>query len=166
MNSIFTRRSVRKFSDKPIEQEKIVKLLRAAMQAPSSMNSQPWEFIVISDKEKLTKLSTFSPYASSLKWADIGIIVLGNPDRMILPEFWEQDLAAATQNILLEACELDLGAVWYGTAPQQDKMDFVQKMFETNHKPFCVIGVGYPLKENANKFVDRYDPTRVTYIKD
>ena len=61
MNSIFHRISVRKYEDKPVEKEKIMEILKAGMQAPSACNQQPWEFYVVTDKEKIQKLSKVTP---------------------------------------------------------------------------------------------------------
>ncbi len=167
MNSIFTRRSVRQFTEQVVESEKIEKLMRAAMQAPSAGNQQPWEFLIVSGKDNLAKLSEYNPYASCLKGANIGIIVLGNTERMRIPELAVQDLGAATQNILLEATELGLGSVWFGTAPDEGRMGFIRKLYSlpTNLMPYSVIAIGYPRDENANHFTDRYDESRVKYIK-
>ncbi len=166
MNSIFTRRSVRQFSEKVVETEKVEKLLRAAMQAPSAKNQQPWEFIVLKDRSKLDKLSEFKAHAQSLMSANLAIIVLGNNERMQHTNKWEQDLAAATQNICLEATELGLGTVWLGATPDTKSMDHIRDLFllADNLIPFSVISVGYPKDENANHFVDRFDESRVTYI--
>jgi nitroreductase len=167
MNAIFTRRSVRNFLEKDVEMEKIDKLLRAAMQAPSAANQQPWEFLVVTGKENLIALSQCSPYAASLKNAKVGIVVLANQERLMFKDYWQQDLGAATQNILLEATELELGTVWYGTAPDQERMKYIQNLYDLqeNLVPFSVIAIGYPKKEDANSFVDRYDEKRVHYIK-
>ncbi len=166
MDSIFTRRSVRQFCDKKVEDEKIEKLIKAAMHAPSAFNQQAWEFIVVRGRENLVKLSDYNEYAKSLKTADTAIIILGNTQRMILPEYWEQDLGAATQNILVEATELELGAVWLGAAPEKSRMKYICDLYnlDKNLLPFAVISVGYPKHEGANKFVDRYDASRVRYI--
>ena len=167
MNSIFTRRSVRSFLEKEVEQEKIDKILRAAMQAPSAMNQQPWEFIVVKGRENLHKLSGYNPYAGSLNSADFAIIVLADHSKMVLPEYWEQDLGAATQNILLQVTELGLGAVWLGAAPDTQRMDYIKNLYNLDRdvKPYCVISVGYPKQENANRFVDRFDPNKIRVIQ-
>ncbi len=167
MNSIFTRRSVRQFTEQVVESDVIEKLMRAAMQAPSAGNQQPWEFLIVSGKDNLAKLSEYNPYASCLKGANIGIIVLGNTERMRMPKLADQDLGAATQNILLEATELGLGSVWFGTAPDEGRMSFIRKLYAlpANLMPYSVIGIGYPKDENANHFIDRYDESRVKYIK-
>ncbi len=167
MNSIFTRRSVRNFLDKEVEQDKIDKLLRAAMQAPSAGNQQPWEFVVVTGRENLDKLSEFNPYAGSLKLATLGIIVMGSTLRMKMPDYWQQDLGAATQNILLQATEMGLGSVWYGCAPEKDRIQWVQEFCELDATllPYSVIGLGYPKDDEANKFVDRFEADRVHYLK-
>lgn len=167
MNAIYTRRSVRSFLEKDIEQEKVEKLLRAAMQAPSAWGQAASEFIVVQNREVLGELAKFSPYSGSLTKAPLGIIVLGNLDKMKMPEYIQQDLGAATQNILLEAVELELGGVWYGTMPEEEYMTHVRNMFELpeNLVPYSIVGVGYPKRDNANTFVDRYDESKVTYIR-
>ncbi len=166
MNAIFTRRSIRHFLDKEVEQEKVEKILQAAMQAPSACNGQPWEFIVVRGKENLEALSKYSPYAGSLKKANVGIVVLGNTQKTPYPDYLQQDLGAATQNILLQATELGLGTCWFGTCPDKARMDYLSKLYQLeNHlMPFCVISLGYPDKENANHFVNRFNPSAIRYI--
>lgn len=167
MNSIFIRRSVRSFQEKEVEKEKIDQLLRAAMQAPSAGNQQPWEFIVVRGKTKLEELSRLSPYSSSLAGANVGIVVLANKERFRFAENWEQDLGAATQNILLEATDLGLGSVWYGVAPVSERMEYIRNLYNLEEKilPYSVIAIGYPKDENANRFVDRYDDSRIRFVE-
>lgn len=166
MEIIFNRRSVRKYQDRPIEADKVDRLIRAAMQAPSATNQQPWEFIVIDDRETLVKLADFSPYAKMLPGAALGVIVL-EKQNMRAPLFTEQDLGAATQNLLLQAAFEGLGTVWMGVGRGSEREAFLTEMFSLPEsvKPFAVIAVGYPEDENANRFVDRYDETRVHYNK-
>lgn len=165
MNSIFTRRSIRTYEDKKVEDEKIEKLLRAAMQAPSAHNQQPWEFVVVKDRELLIKLSEINKYAKMIGKASCAIIAVANTDRIIMEEYWQQDMAASVQNILLEAVELDLGAVWTGVAPRELIVDNVNEIlhFPKNIIPFAVIAIGYSQKQNVYK--DRYDESRVHYEK-
>lgn len=167
MNAIFTRRSIRSYQEQAIEPEKIEKLLRAAMQAPSAGNQQPWEFIVVQDKNTLEKLAGVSPYAKPVANAPLAFVLLANGEGLRFPEYWEQDLSAATQNILLQAVELGLGAVWLGVAPVKERMDYLKDLFNLPEKvkPFCVIALGYPAAGQENKFVDRYDAKRVHYEK-
>lgn len=166
MNAIFTRRSVRTFLNKDIESVKIERTLRAAMQAPSAANQQAWKFLVVKGREKLSELSKYNPYAECLKNANIGIIVLWDKSKMILPEHWEQDLGAATQNILLEATEQGLGSVWLGTAPNKDRMKYIQKLYELDETliPYSVVALGYPQDKSTNYFIDRFDENNVCYL--
>lgn len=167
MNSIFTRRSVRQFKDKEVSSEQIKKLVQAGMQAPSAWGQKAWEFIVVSGRENLDKLSTCHTYTGCLKSATLSIIVLGNTEKMREPTQWEQDLGACTQNILLQATEMGLGSVWCGVAPNKSNMDFVTNLYNLpqNLKPYCILGIGHPVQENANRFVDKYDETVVRYVK-
>ena len=165
MKEIFNRRSIRKYANRPIESEKLDRILRAAMQAPSAGNQQPWEFLVVQEPELLEQLSSMSPYAGPIKGAAAAIVLLGNEAHMRFPENWQMDLSAAAENILLEAVHLDLGAVWLGVAPLEDRMGYVSKLFNLPKtiRPFGVIAMGYPAAEN--KFVDRYDERRVHFDK-
>ena len=165
MKEIFNRRSIRQYLPQPVEKEKLERLLRAAMQAPSAGNQQPWEFIVIENQELLQKLALMSPYAAAIKNAPAVIVMLGNKSKMKFPENWQMDLSAAAQNILLEAVHLDLGAVWLGVAPLEERVHYVEELFKLpeNIWPFGVIALGYPAGEN--KFIDRYDAERVHYNK-
>ncbi|MBR5873880.1 MAG: nitroreductase family protein [Oscillospiraceae bacterium] len=166
MDIIFNRRSVRKYTEQKIEPEKIDRMLRAAMQAPSAGNQQPWEFIVIDDKETLVKLADFSRYAKMLPGAALGIVVL---ERQTLkyPPLVEQDLGACVQNLMLQATEDGLGTVWLGISRGDEREAFVAEMFNLPEsvRPYGVVSIGYPEDENANHFVDRYDETRVHYNK-
>ena len=166
MNSIFTRRSVRKFLDKAVEPEVIDRMIRAAMQAPSATNQQPWEFIVIDDRQTIDRLSDFSPYAKMLPGAPLAVVIL-EKQGMRAPLFTEQDLGAAAQNMMLQLVEDGLGSVWMGVGRGSERETFLTEMFSLPEtvKPFGVFAIGYPADENANKFVDRYDETRVHWNK-
>lgn len=164
METIFNRRSIRKYEEKAVEREKIEKLLRAAMQAPSAGNQQPWEFIVIEDKGRLKKLSEASPYSKMVANASVTIVLLSRKEGAKFPPCIPQDMAAAAQNILLEAVQLGLGAVWLGIAPIQERMDYIKNMFSLPRgiEPFALIPVGYP-DDQKNEFIDRFNATRVHY---
>lgn len=166
MNSIFTRRSVRQYQDKKVETEKVERILRAAMQAPSAVNQQPWEFIVIDDKATIEKAAQFSPYAKMLLEAPLAIVIL-EKQNVIAAAFTQQDLGACTQNLLLQVVEEGLGACWMGVSTGDEREKFLSEMFGIPHdvKPFGVISIGYPVSEDANRFVDRYDASRVHYNK-
>lgn len=163
MSAIFSRRSIRKYEKTPIESEKIEKLLKAAMQAPSAGNQQPWEFIVVENNQMLKNLSLTSPYSKMVAEAPLAIVLIGNQSHMKYPENWEQDMSAATENLLLQAVELDLGAVWLGVAPLQERIDYIRSIFKLpdNIIPFAVVPVGYPAEEG--KSIDRFDKNRIHY---
>ncbi|MDD3172323.1 MAG: nitroreductase family protein [Herbinix sp.] len=162
MNAIFQRTSVRKYENKEIENEKIELLLKAAMSAPSAANQQPWEFYIVKDKDIIDKLSNCSPYAKCVKGAPVAIVNCYRKD-IEMPEYAEIDLSACTENILLEAVELGLGAVWIGIAPLVDRMQSVKDILgiPDHLHAFAIIPVGYPINEDNQQ--DRYDKTRVHY---
>ena len=163
MNEIDIRRSIRKYRQEPVQAELIEKLLRAGMQAPSAGNQQPWEFVVVTRKDRLQTLSQMSPYASMTASAAAAIIPVADSGRFRHPDFWQQDMAACTQNILLEAAALGLGTVWLGVAPLEDRMNYLRKEFEIEPGkfPFGVISIGRPEDEGGNRFIDRFDPSRI-----
>ena len=166
MNPIFTRRSVRLFSDEEISDQDLDKIIKAAMQAPSAMNQQCWEFLVVKNRDALNELVNYNVGAKMLKDAPLAIIVLGNMNRVVSQSSWQCDLGAVTQNILLEATTLGLGAVWLGTINNSDREKFISKQFNLSDNliPYSVISIGYPKNDNANYFLDRYDESRITYI--
>lgn len=168
MDSIYTRRSVRHYTNQEVEPEKVECLLRAAMQAPSARDQQAWEFLVVRGKQKLHHLSSFATSFSPIQKANVAIMVMANPKKLSLPRAWEQDLGACTQNILLQATELGLGAFWCGlvaTVPEE-KWQHIRKAYAipSHFLLYSVVAVGYPAKEKANYFVDRYDPSCVRYL--
>lgn len=164
MESIFKRISVRKYEEKPIEQEKIEKILRAAMAAPSAGNQQPWEFYVVKDKATIQKLAKCSPYAGCAANAPVVIVPCLKTEGLRFPELDEIDLAIATEHILLEITELGLGGVWLAVAPFDDRIAIVDEALdigETLHA-FALVPVGYPAEDRPQQ--DRYDKSRVHYI--
>lgn len=166
MDTILKRRSVRQFLDKKVEEEKIERLLRAAMQAPSATNQQPWEFIVVDDKNLIDKLAQFSPYSKLLLGAPLAIVCL-EKQGVRAQELAPQDLGACTENLMLQAVDEGLGTVWMGVGKNNPREEFIKDMFNLPEtvRPFNVIAVGYPSEENANKFVDRFDESRIYYNK-
>ncbi|MBP3704743.1 MAG: nitroreductase family protein [Clostridia bacterium] len=161
MNAIFKRTSVRKYTEQPIEPEKTELLLRAAMAAPSACNQQPWEFYVTANKDKLAELSACSPYATPTAGAALAIVPCYRKEGLIAPSYAEIDLSACVENILLEAEELGLGAVWMGIAPGRERMENVRRAMSITDdlEPFAIIAVGYPAAESKQQ--DRFDPARI-----
>lgn len=159
--AIFTRRSIRKYQDRPVEEEKIEKLLRAAMAAPSAMNQQPWEFYVVKNKEKIRELGDATPHSRCVSGAPLAIVVCQKTGPKPSPAFADVDCAIATENMLLMATELGLGTVWIGTCPVESRVEKVGEILSLPEglKAFALIGVGYPAEEKGP--VDRYDEKRV-----
>ena len=164
MNNIFKRTSVRNYKDISVEDEKIELILKAAMAAPSAMNQQPWEFYVVTNREKLIELSDATPYSKMVKDSAVTFVVCYRNDSL-REMFREIDCAACTENMLLEIEDLGLGGVWIGVAPKEDNMENVRKIMDIPEilSPFALVACGYPEKEQAQK--DRFNPERVHYIK-
>jgi len=133
-STIFTRRSIRSFiKEKKVEQEKIDILLRAAQQAPSACNKQPWEFLVLNDEKVIDSIAPIDKHYVLAAKAPLVIIVLGNEKTSYRGEnslaWYPQDLSASIQNILLQAAELGLGSVWIGTYPDEVRIIWIKKTF-------------------------------------
>lgn len=164
MNILFERRSVRDFTGEKVEKGVTEYVLKAAMNAPSAMNQQAWEFLVVDDRNMLNELAKVSPYAGPVSKAPLAVVVLGNRDRMKVAQMWEQDLGACTENLLLGATSAGLGAVWIGIAPIRDRMNAITDLFDLDENllPFAIVAMGHP-KEKTEPHQDRFDPSRIHY---
>lgn len=164
METIFKRKSSRNFLSKKIENEKIDKLLKAAMAAPTARNQQPWEFYIVENEVKLIKLSNSSDHATPIRSATIAIVPCYNKN-VPVPVCASLDLSAATQNILLEAEYLELGAVWIGVYPFEERINKVKDILKLPEDiiPFAIIPIGYPSKETEVK--NKFDENKIHYIK-
>ena len=160
IENILSRKSVRSYTSQAVEQEKIDLMLKAGMAAPSGSDRRPWHIIVVNDKGMMETMRESLPYAKMLGEAPIAIIVCGDEERS--PN-WFLDCSAVTQNILLAAETLELGAVWTGAYPYPDRMAAVSEALKlpSNIIPLCVIPMGYPNGEQQAK--DKYDPAKVHY---
>ncbi|MCJ7694039.1 MAG: nitroreductase family protein [Anaerolineaceae bacterium] len=159
---IFQRRSIRKFLPDSIEDEKIEMILKAGMAAPSAMNMQPWEFIVITAKEKKSQIRNALPFAKME--APLIICVCGNSKNsrnLVFDRFWVQDCSAATENILLAVVGLGLGGVWCGVHPIGSYVKKISEILELpDHvKPLNVILIGYPAEKKEPR--TQFKPERV-----
>lgn len=161
MDAISKRRSVRKYTDQGVSDELIKKILSAAMSAPSAGNEQPWHFIVVKNKGMLKDLSNCSPYSKAVCAAPVGIVVCGDLSVEVHKGHWVQDCSAAVENMLIEATSLDLGAVWLGVYPLEDRIYYIKKLFNLPETiiPFAIIPVGYPCAEHNP--VDRFQIKRI-----
>lgn len=164
MESIFHRISIRKYKERPVETEKLEKLLKAAMAAPSACNQQPWEFYVVTDKDKIAALSKTSPYAGCAADAPV-LIVPVYREECIAPEYAQIDLSIAQENMWLETDALGLGGVWLGIAPVEERMKKVEDILEipAGLRAFSIFAVGYPAESRPQQ--DRFDQSRIHYVK-
>lgn len=152
-----TRRSIRQWKNEPVADEEIRRILEAGMNAPSAGNEQPWDFIVITDKDLLQKASSINPYGGFVKNAPAAILVCGDTRLERFQGYWPQDCSAASENILLAAHALGLGAVWTSVYPMEDRMRGFCRLFNLEPQviPFSLIPLGYPLaapKESKSRF--------------
>ncbi|MEM1579230.1 MAG: nitroreductase family protein [Archaeoglobaceae archaeon] len=166
---IYTRRSIRNYTGKEIAEEDIKKILKAAMLAPSAGNEQPWHFIVVKSKEKLSELANAHPYGKMLLTAGAAIVVCCDPklSKYKLP-MWVQDCSASTQNILLAARALGIASCWLGVYPNEDRMKSIAKVLGVpeNIVVFSVVALGYP--QSGGDFFeakDRFKEERIHYEK-
>lgn len=167
IENIMTRTSIRQYKDQPVEQEKIDIMLKAAMAAPTAVNLQPWHFIVINDKKTIEMLSSKQPTNAPLL-----IALCGDMDKTTmpdgktkLPDFWVQDVSAATENLLLAAHALGLGAVWTGVYPAMERVAEVANILNCpkNIVPVVVVRVGYPDESPEPK--DKFKESNISYNK-
>ena len=140
---INTRRSIREYSDEQVNDEDILKILKAGMQAPGSrLGAEPWEFIVIKNKETLAKIGEIKPRVTN---APVAILLVANIERAFYKTVWQQDMGAACENMLLEAVNLGLGALWNGVAPEEERMAKIGEIVGiddiTNLKPYSIVTI-------------------------
>lgn len=170
IGNIMTRTSIRAYTDKPVPEEMIQTLLKAGMAAPTAMNRQPWEFIVVTERAKLDEMADSLKYAKMLRQAPLAIVV-GAINHFVTRDgttvenmFWVDDCSAATENILLAAHALGLGAVWTA-AKDEERAAAVKAALGTPDEfaPLCVIPIGFPGEDPAPK--DKWKPEKIHYNK-
>ena len=167
--NIASRKSVRSYTEEAVSDAEIETLLRAAMAAPSAMNVQPWSFVVVNGRESLDALSEKLPYAKMLTTAPLAIVVCG--DAVIEGRdgnksengSWMLDCSAATENLLLAAEAMGLGAVWTGAYPVPDRVAAVKEALGLPEEvmPLNVIAIGHPAGEDQPK--DKWNPAKIHY---
>ncbi len=160
LENILARKSVRQYTSRPVEPEKTDLLLRAGMAAPSGSDKRPWSFVVVQDRARLDSMAVRLPYAKMLTKAPMAIVVCGDTLRSAL---WEQDCCAVTENILLAAESMGLGAVWTAAYPYPERVAVVRQHtgLPENVVPLCVVPVGYPEGKQSPK--DKYDASKIYY---
>lgn len=164
INNIMTRTSIRQYTNEPVSKADIETMLRAGMAAPTAVNKQPWHFVVVTDKAKLKALS--EGRGRMLEQCAVAIVVCGDMEKAMpgkAKEYWIQDCSAATENILLAANALGLGAVWTGVYPMEDRMAAVSKAMKLPETivPLCTIVIGHPAEQPKPK--DKWKPENVSY---
>ena len=162
---LFARRSIRRYTEEPISDEQVTTLLQAAMAAPSAGNHRPWHFIVVTNPSARMALAELHPYGKMIAHAPVcivpcGELALAHPSN---PEYWVQDLSAATENLLLAAVGLGLGAVWCGVHPMPEREAGVREILGIPEEitPFALIAVGHPAEEKEPR--TQYDVGRVRH---
>ncbi len=161
LTALHTRRSVRSFTDQPVAEEDIRALLDAAMIAPSAGNAQPWQFVVITDKAVLEQVPAINPYAAMAPRAPLGILVCGDLKAEKYHGFWVQDCSAAIQNILLAALARNLGTVWTGIYPVEDRIQGFRRLcgLPGHIEPLALVLAGRPNQKQEHK--SRYDESKI-----
>ncbi|MBN2654750.1 MAG: nitroreductase family protein [Nitrospirae bacterium] len=156
VTAILTRRSIRKYRSEAVPESIIKELIQCAMSAPSAGNQQPWHFIVITDREALNSVADFHPHAQMLKDAPAAILVCADTSLERYKDYWVQDCSAATQNMLIAAHAIGLGAVWLGIYPRQERVNDIRSLMNLPDSvmPLSLISFGYPAesKEPAERF--------------
>jgi nitroreductase len=167
ITNIHNRKSVRNFiKSKPVPKEDLLTLVKAGMAAPSAVNLQPWQFIIVTERTNLDKLQENLPYAKMLLTATAAIVVCGDVSLVSGDHsYWVEDCSAATQNILLVAESMGLGAVWTAVYPNVERENWVCKCLElpTNIRPLCVIPIGYPADNPKPK--NKFKEEKIHYEK-
>ena len=164
LDIICARRSIRSYTDESVSEEHVRMLLEATMSAPSAGNRQPWELVVVTEREKLDALADGHPHGKMLYRAPLCIAVCGDPARSfpgIEQQYWIQDCCAATENLLIAAAGLGLGTVWLGVHPLVDRQEAIRKTLSIpDHiAPLCLIPVGHPAERKAPR--TQYDEAKV-----
>jgi nitroreductase len=163
MKEIFERRSIRRYTEQEVTNEQVMELLKAAMAAPSAWNGQSWEFVVLRDKKVFEKIMQVHPYSKMLKEASVAIVVCGKTTKENMDGFWVQDCAAATQNILLMAKHMGLGAVWLGVYPTKERVTDIKAIIDMPKTviPLCIVSIGYPAEVKSVE--NRYNESKVHF---
>ncbi len=164
-NNIMTRSSVRSYTSQKVEDELVEKLLRAGLAAPTAGNRQPWELLVVTDRDILDAFATIIPGAHMAAKAQLAIVVAGTPTKALMPEYWVQDCSAVTENILLAAHGFGLGAVWCGAYPENGsgRVEAMSRLLNIPEGTYAlsIVVLGYPDSEPVIK--DKWDASRIFY---
>lgn len=169
MKLIDERRSIRKYSEEMVSKEIINKILHSAMQGPSARNQKPWHFLVCTKENRpdlLQKVSDNFPNISMAKDASFIIIFMTDKNNLLTPMMYPQDLSASVMLSLLEAKENGVGSCWCGIYPNEERMKKIIDIFgDTGYEPFALVTFGYPENNDDFKYIERYDESRIHWVK-
>lgn len=159
LDVMYSRRSIRAFTEEPVSDEQAEAMLRAAMAAPSAQDLQPWHFVVVRKRKKLDALAEVHKYAYMLENAPLAIVVCG--DQEVSSKHWVEDTCAATQNILLAATALGLGGVWVSIYPKSKHQKAVRELLDLPDHigVLCMLAIGHPAEKRKAR--TQYDAERV-----
>lgn len=163
---IHNRKSVRHFTEQAITKKQLVTLVKAGMAAPSAVDRRSWAFYIVTNRQKLNEMGSVLPYAKMLPQAPAAIVVCGDlikAGNLLEDEYWVYDCSAATENILLAAESMGLGAVWTATYPGNERADHVSRILDLpeHHMPLNVIPIGYPT--GVDKPKDKWEPENLKW---
>ncbi len=163
--AILTRRSIRKYTNKPISDDLVKTIIEAGMYAPSARNLQPWHFLVVKERKILNELAEIQPNGKMLKHAPLAILICGDISVESMESYLLQNCTAALQNILLSAHANGLGAVWTGVHPKEDRIKGMNELFNLpeNIMPIALLSIGYP--DQIVKKPERFNPDKIHYEK-
>lgn len=158
LDIIFSRRSIRLYADEPVSEADIQSLLEAGMAAPSASNRKPWYFVVVTERDTLRALAAAHPFGKMLASAGAAIAVCGDP---AISDWWVQDCSAATENVLVAAVGLGLGAVWLGSHGRPERERAIREVLGIPERigVLSLLSIGHPGEEKEAR--TQYDPARV-----
>lgn len=164
INAIMTRTSVRQYTDDPVTEAQIETLLRAAMAAPTAADARPWQFVVVKERAMLDSIPMHLRQAAPVSRSQVAITICGDMQKAFGGEardYWVEDTSAATENLLLAAHAMGLGAVWCGIYPQSEKVKYMSERLQLPEYivPMGIVAIGHPAESPEPK--DKWDAERV-----
>ena len=168
LKEIKERRSVREYSDKEVEKEKIELIIRAAMQAPSARNQRPWHFLVLTKEKNINEITQISEKIDTMKFikdASFVIIFMADTKKIPVKVMFDQDMSSAVTLSLIQATKLQIGSCWCGVYPRKDRIEIIRDVCNIKeYEPFALVAYGYPKDEKSLYFKDRFDEERIHYL--
>ena len=163
LKELFERRSIRRYTDRPIPEDVLTELLRAAMNAPSARNTQSWRFLVITDRKTLDDIPSLQPYTAMMRQAQAAIMVLGDRNAEVEEGYLYVNCAAAIENLLVEAVHQGLGACWCAIAPKPERIEGFSRYFRLDGAvlPVGIVALGWPAEGRPR--TDQYGPDKVSF---